>query len=87
MKRRHIASAYQSSRSYSPIVVTEGGRTIWLAGIIAPEDEQGRSLAQDFDGQVRCIFRKMSGMLADVAVLTQHIRRVPVENRQARNGS
>jgi enamine deaminase RidA (YjgF/YER057c/UK114 family) len=66
MKRRHIASAYQSSRSYSPIVVTEGGRTIWLAGIIAPEDEQGRSLAHDFDGQVRCIFRKMSGMLADV---------------------
>jgi 2-iminobutanoate/2-iminopropanoate deaminase len=43
-----------------------GGRTIWLAGIIAPEDEQGRSLGDDFDGQVRCIFRKMSGMLAEV---------------------
>jgi enamine deaminase RidA (YjgF/YER057c/UK114 family) len=66
MKRHHIASAYQSSRSYSPVVVTEGGRIIWLAGIIAPEDEQGRSLANDFDGQVRCIFRKMSAMLADV---------------------
>jgi 2-iminobutanoate/2-iminopropanoate deaminase len=66
MKRRHIASAYQSSRSYSPVVVTEGGRTIWLAGIIAAEDENGRALADDFDGQVRCIFRKMSGMLSDV---------------------
>jgi 2-iminobutanoate/2-iminopropanoate deaminase len=66
MKRRHIASAYQSSRSYSPVVVTEGGRTIWLAGIIAAEDENGRSLAGDFDGQVRSIFRKMSGMLSDV---------------------
>ena len=38
----------------------KGGRTIGLVGIIAPEDEQGRSLAHDYDDQVRCIFRKMS---------------------------
>lgn len=47
------------------MIVTEGGRTIWLAGIIAPEDEEGRSLANDFDGQVRCIFRKMAKSLAE----------------------
>jgi 2-iminobutanoate/2-iminopropanoate deaminase len=63
MKRRHYSSAYQASRAYSPMVVTEGGRTIWLAGIIAPEDEKGQSLANDFDGQVRCIFRKMASTL------------------------
>lgn len=66
MKRLHKSSAYQASRSYSPVVVTEGGRHIWLAGIIAAEDEQGRSLAGDFDGQVRCVFRKMAATLADV---------------------
>jgi 2-iminobutanoate/2-iminopropanoate deaminase len=65
MKRRHYSSPYQTSRSYSPMIVTEGGRTIWLAGIIAPEDEEGRSLANDFDGQVRCIFRKMAKSLAE----------------------
>jgi enamine deaminase RidA (YjgF/YER057c/UK114 family) len=66
VNRSHVSSAYQASRSYSPIVVTEGGRTIWLAGIVAAEDETGRSLADDFDGQVRCIFRKMSDMLKGV---------------------
>jgi 2-iminobutanoate/2-iminopropanoate deaminase len=64
MKRRHYSSPYQASRAYSPMVVTEGGRTIRLAGIIAPEDENGRSLANDFDGQVRCIFQKMAKLLS-----------------------
>jgi 2-iminobutanoate/2-iminopropanoate deaminase len=65
MKRRHYSSPYQASRAYSPMVVTEGGRTIRLAGIIAPEDENARSLANDFDGQVRCIFQKMAKLLAE----------------------
>jgi enamine deaminase RidA (YjgF/YER057c/UK114 family) len=80
VKRTHKSSPYQASRSYSPVVVTEGGRTIWLAGIIAAEDEQGRSLAGDFDGQVRCVFRKMAAALgevnatlADVVTMTTYI--------------
>lgn len=55
----------QRSRSYSPAVITEGGRTIWLAGHLAIEDEDGNSLADDFDGQVRCVFRKMKATLAE----------------------
>lgn len=77
MKRSHIASDYQKSRSYSPAVITEGGRTIWLAGHLAWEDEAGNSLAGDFDGQVRCVFRKMDATLkeadaslADVVTMT-----------------
>jgi 2-iminobutanoate/2-iminopropanoate deaminase len=88
MKKYHIASEYQSSRSYSPVVVTEGGRTIYLAGIIAPEDEHGRSLAGDFDEQVRCIFRKMSAQLsqvnatlADVVSMTVFITDVKLNTR------
>ena len=65
MNRRHLSSPYQKSRAYSPAVITEGGRTIWLAGHIAPEDEQGRSLAGDFDGQVRCTFRKLARTLEE----------------------
>ena len=63
MKRTHISSDYQRSRSYSPAVITEGGRAIWLAGHIAPEDENGNSLAGDFDAQVRCVFRKLGATL------------------------
>ena len=65
MKRTHLFSDYQRSRSYSPAVITEGGRTIWLAGHLATEDEDGNSLAGDFDGQVRCVFRKLAVTLDD----------------------
>lgn len=60
--------------------MTEGGRTIWLAGILAPADEDGASLAGDFSGQVRCVFRKMARQLEeadagldDVVTMTAYI--------------
>ena len=65
MKRTYHAAPYQRSRSYSPAVVTEGGRIVWLAGHIAPEDDDGNSLAGDFDAQVHCIFAKMEKTLAE----------------------
>jgi 2-iminobutanoate/2-iminopropanoate deaminase len=65
MKRTQYASDYQKSRSYAPAVVTEGGRIVWLAGILATEDENGSSLANDFSGQVECIFRKMAQQLEE----------------------
>ena len=77
MKRSYLSSSYQRSRSYSPAVITEGGRTIWLAGHLAAEDEDGKSLAGDFDGQVRCVFRKLdatlreaNASLADIVTMT-----------------
>jgi 2-iminobutanoate/2-iminopropanoate deaminase len=83
MKRTQFASDYQKSRSYAPAVVTEGGRTVWLAGLLAPEDENGNSLAGDFREQVRCVFRKMArqmeevgGSLDDVVTMTGHITEV-----------
>jgi 2-iminobutanoate/2-iminopropanoate deaminase len=65
MKKTCLSAPYQASRSYSPAVITEGGRTIWLSGHIAPADEDGNSLAGDFDGQVRCVFRKLAQTLGE----------------------
>ncbi|MHA1109084.1 MAG: RidA family protein [Alphaproteobacteria bacterium] len=83
MKRTYLAGDYQRSRSYSPAVITEGGRTIWLAGHLASEDEDGNSLAGDFDGQVRCTFRKLAatleeagGALDDIVTMTVFITEV-----------
>lgn len=88
MKRSYLSSAYQRSRSYSPAVITEGGRTIWLAGHLAAEDENGTSLAGDFDGQVRCIFRKLDATLkeadatlADIVTMTIFITDVSNNTR------
>ena len=66
MKRTQYEAPFQKSRAYAPAVVTEGGRTVWLAGLLAPKDEDGMSLAGDFAGQVRCIFRKMSVQIEEV---------------------
>ena len=73
MKRTHLSSPYQRSRSYSPAVITEGGRTIWLAGHLATEDEDGNSLAGDFDGQVRCVFRKLAATLEEAGAALSDI--------------
>jgi enamine deaminase RidA (YjgF/YER057c/UK114 family) len=88
MKRSNISSSYQKSRSYSPAVITEGGRAIWLAGHIAPEDENGNTLAGDFDGQVRCVFRKLGltlkqadAELADIVTMTIFITNVSNNTR------
>lgn len=84
MIRTQYSAEYQKSRSYAPAVATEGGRTVWLAGILASEDEDGQSLENDFPGQVRCVFRKMArqleeagAKLADVVTMTAYITELP----------
>lgn len=64
-------------RSYSPAVITTGKRTIYLAGFGGAEDESGRSLAGDFDGQVRAAFNnirktleKAGATLEDIVTMT-----------------
>lgn len=83
MKRTQYASRHQKLRSYAPAVATEGGRIVWLAGILAPEDENGNSLAGDFGAQMHCIFRKMErqmietgGGLRDIVTMTGFITEV-----------
>ena len=65
MRRSNLKNDRAQSRGYSQAVVTEGGRTIWLAGQVAGEDSSGRSLAADFDGQVREVFARLSRTLAE----------------------
>jgi enamine deaminase RidA (YjgF/YER057c/UK114 family) len=69
-------------------VITQGGRTIWLAGHIAAEDEEGHSLSGNFDAQVRCIFRKLdatlqqsNARLADIVSMTIFITEVSNNTR------
>ncbi len=63
--RQYIKRDRAQSRAYSQAVVTEGGRTIWLAGQVAIEDAAGRSLVGDFDGQTREIFALLGKTLAE----------------------
>jgi enamine deaminase RidA (YjgF/YER057c/UK114 family) len=59
----YIKSERAQQRGYSTAVITEGGRTVWLAGQTATVDDSGKSLAIDFEGQTRQIFKQFSGTL------------------------
>lgn len=76
------------TRGYSLAVVTEGGKIVWLAGQIAVVDDSGRSLAGDFDGQVRQVFtllnatlEKAGGKLSDMVQMTVFITDVRLGDR------
>jgi enamine deaminase RidA (YjgF/YER057c/UK114 family) len=79
-KRNFVKRDQTQTRSYSPAVITEGGKIVWLAGQTAAEDGQGRSLVGDFDGQARDIFRRLGatleeagGTLKDMVTMTVFI--------------
>ena len=79
-KRRNLKNPRAQARGYSQAVVTEGGRVVWLAGQVAGEDSSGRSLAADFDGQVREVFARLGrtleeagGRLSDIVTMTVFI--------------
>ncbi|MFL5086128.1 MAG: RidA family protein [Xanthobacteraceae bacterium] len=71
---------FQASRAFSPAVITEGGRTVWLAGQTATRDQAGNDLSGDFEAQVRTIFalidqtlRRVGGTLANLVTMTVFI--------------
>lgn len=54
--RHYIKREAAQARAYSQAVITKAGKTVWLAGQIGAADASGRSLAGDFDNQVREAF-------------------------------
>jgi enamine deaminase RidA (YjgF/YER057c/UK114 family) len=86
--RDYLKGERPQQRGYSEAVITEGGRTIWLAGQTATVDDAGRSLAGDFDGQVRQLFKnldrtlkKAGGKLGDMVQMTVFITDVRYGDR------
>ena len=74
---KHIKTERAQQRGYSPAVITDGGRIVWLAGQTGTVDDSGASLAGDFEGQARQIFkafdatlRKAGGTLSDMVQMT-----------------
>jgi len=76
------------TRGYSLAVITDGGKIVWLGGQIAVADDTGRSLAGDFEGQVRQVFKllnatleKAGGRLSDMVQMTVFITDVRLGDR------
>ena len=71
----------QRARAYSPAVVTEGGRIVWLAGQIALMDADGHDISGNFEAQTRRVFAlidqtltRAGGALADLVTMTVFIK-------------
>lgn len=56
MPREYVEGTWQKGRSFSPAVVTQGGRMVFAAGHGAIHDDAGNSLAGDFGAQARQAF-------------------------------
>jgi enamine deaminase RidA (YjgF/YER057c/UK114 family) len=70
----------QKSRAYSPAVITQGGKTVWLAGQTATVDESGRDISGNFEAQARTVFalmdrtlKRAGGSLANLVTMTVFI--------------
>ena len=84
--RSFIKGDRQEQRGYSVAVVTEGGRIVWLAGQTAVVDDSGKSLAGDFEGQVRQVFKLLSATLAKAGGKLSDMVQMTVFITDVRNG-
>jgi len=71
----------QKSRAYSPAVVTDGGRIVWMAGQTATADADGTDISGNFEAQTRRVFALMDqtlqragGTLANLVTMTVFIK-------------
>jgi enamine deaminase RidA (YjgF/YER057c/UK114 family) len=85
--RDYIKGERPQQRGYSEAVITEGGRTIWLAGQTATVDDAGRSLAADFEGQVRQLFKNLDRTLQKAGGKLSNMVQMTVFITDVRNGA
>lgn len=82
MDVRHLQAAeWQKARAFSPAVVTEGGRIVWLAGQTATTDLEGKDISGKFEEQARTVFtlidrtlERAGGSLANLVTMTVFLR-------------
>jgi 2-iminobutanoate/2-iminopropanoate deaminase len=77
LKKTVVEPSWEAKYSYSPAVITEGGKTVWLAGHVGFVDDSGASLAGNFDAQTRQAFKNIDktlhragGTLKDIVWMT-----------------
>lgn len=77
MKKTFVRGTWQKTRAFSPAIVTEGGRIIWIAGHTGQKDDAGKSLAGNFEAQTYQTFRNIEetlkeagGSLKDIVTMT-----------------
>jgi 2-iminobutanoate/2-iminopropanoate deaminase len=63
VKRETLPATWEAKYSFSPAVITQGGKVVWLAGQVGFVDDNHKPLS-DFDAQVRQTFKNIKGVMA-----------------------
>ena len=84
--QQYVKGERPQQRGYSSAVITEGGKIVWLAGQIATVDDAGKSLAGDFEGQVRQIFKLLNATLQRAGGKLSNMVQMTVFITDVRNG-
>ena len=84
--QQYVKGERPQQRGYSLAVITEGGKTVWLGGQIATVDDAGKSLAGDFEGQVRQIFKLINATLEKAGGKLSNMVQMTVFITDVRNG-
>jgi 2-iminobutanoate/2-iminopropanoate deaminase len=79
-------TAQQKQRAFSPAVVSQGGKIVWLAGQTATEDLNHKSIAGDFDAQVRTDFALLDQTLKRAGGSLRNMVNMTVFINDPRNG-
>ena len=93
----YIKGTWQEHRSFSPAVITEGGKIVWLAGdggIVSVEqalkgetlDVEKMEIATDFDTQVHNTFRRLDATLKRAGGSLQDMVTMTVFIKDLRHG-
>ena len=73
-------------RGYSLAVITDGGKIVWLAGQTATVDDSGKSLAGNFEGQARQVFKLLNATLGRAGGKLSDMVQMTVFVTDVRNG-
>jgi enamine deaminase RidA (YjgF/YER057c/UK114 family) len=72
---------FQLSRAFSPGVITEGGKTVWVAGQTATRDNDGKDISNNFEAQTKQVvsqidqvMRRAGGSMANIVSMTVFIK-------------
>jgi len=63
MEKSYVSGTWERARAFSPAVIVKGGNMIFVAGHGGFVDDNGKSLAGDFEAQARQTFKNLEATL------------------------
>jgi 2-iminobutanoate/2-iminopropanoate deaminase len=85
VKKSYVRGTWQRNRAFSPAVITEGGKIVWIAGHTGSKTDDGKSLAGDFDSQTRQTFKNIETTLKEAGAMLKDIVSMTVFLSDARH--